>query len=188
MSDAASYTCPVCAAVVAAARRAAHEEFWCDGPGSDGAATEEAEPEPEPEPEPGQGGGHPSGLAVAGMAAVVQSMVAVELVGTPLHLRFEQQSVFGSVRFMHSPHLMHLVPRQSPSPLSRGRAGGRQASTGGALWRAELMLAEWCVRELSAKAGGQRPGGGPLRVLELGCGAAPAAVTPIRHAPPPVFG
>jgi hypothetical protein len=34
-----------------------------------------------------------------------------------------------------------------------------------------LLLAEWCCKELSSRA----RGAGGLRVLELGCGAAPAA-------------
>jgi hypothetical protein len=63
-------------------------------------------------------------------------MATVTLLGIPLTLRFEQQSVFG------------------------------ETSTGGALWRAELLLAEWCIRELR---------GSPGWVIELGCGVAPAA-------------
>lgn len=38
-------------------------------------------------------------------------------------------------------------------------------STGGALWKSELLLAEWVIREVT----------GGVVVLELGCGACPAA-------------
>jgi predicted nicotinamide N-methyase len=46
-------------------------------------------------------------------------------------------------------------------------------STGGALWRSELVLAEWCARELRLGAIGAHTRA--PRVLELGCGVAPAA-------------
>lgn len=83
------------------------------------------------------------------------NIVEVELVGMPLRLRFEQQSIFGPV------------------------------GTGGALWQSELLLAEWCINELAGEAKrclhqdrctsqplgvGVRP-----RVLELACGVAPVA-------------
>ena len=78
--------------------------------------------------------------------------------GPPPPLQFELQSVFGD------------------------------CSTGAALWTAELLLGEWCLRELSRSRGHEganklpgrlplssAPAPAPARVLELGCGVAPAA-------------
>lgn len=48
------------------------------------------------------------------------------------------------------------------------------AGTGGSLWQSELLLAEWCLCEL-ALAGAHAERSTPLKVLELACGAAPAA-------------
>ena len=59
-----------------------------------------------------------------------------------LHLSFQQQSVFGEL------------------------------STGGAIWRSELVLAEWCATVIPRIAAAREL---PPLVVELGCGVAPAA-------------
>jgi len=67
----------------------------------------------------------------------------------PLRLELQEQSVFGEL------------------------------GTGGAVWAAGVLLAEWCARELRAeateRAASAASGGRRLAVLELGCGAAPCA-------------
>ena len=163
--------CAACGGVVSAHRLVNHETYWCsalDAHGSESGhecssahgeqmqrvrgraiigdvrsetyehESEDAEPTPEPAPELalGRQSGEPTATRVAGWGSKLQSMATVSLLGLPLTLRFEQQSVFG------------------------------ETSTGGALWRAELLLAEWCIRELR---------GSPGWVIELGCGVAPAA-------------
>ena len=177
-ADGASVVCSACGDLVARHRLENHALHWCaaragaDDDSEDGSSDEEqmqrvremiagvrtASPPPservitkgiapEPQPEPEQGPQQlleaqreePSAARVAGWGSKLQSMATVTLLGLPLTLRFEQQSVFGDT------------------------------STGGALWRAELLLAEWCIRELQAQ--------GPTNgwVVELGCGVAPAA-------------
>jgi hypothetical protein len=46
------------------------------------------------------------------------------------------------------------------------------AGTGGGVWHSELIMAQRCVREVSSRP---KSSSRPLRVLELGCGVAPAA-------------
>jgi hypothetical protein len=168
------WRCPACNALIPPSRREAHVDLWCEPTPTSphpqsatvavaAAAAAAAEPTKEVLPRWQQ---LPSGQSVASWSGTrAQSMLDVRLglgVGGggraaggagPLPLRFEQRSVFD-----------------------------HGSSTAGALWRAELLLAEWCAAEVLAGtrggAAGARQGSGggsPLRVLELGCGAAPAA-------------
>ena len=172
MAESSSAVCAACGDVVSAHRLVNHETYWCSALPSRGSdsgdecssahdeqmqrvreiiagvrsalepghecESEDAEPTPEPAPEPAleRQAEEPTAARVAGWGSKLQSMATVSLLGLPVTLRFEQQSVFG------------------------------ETSTGGALWRAELLLAEWCIRELR---------GSPGWVIELGCGVAPAA-------------
>lgn len=179
-----SVACSACGDVVAAHRLGNHEQHWCsaragasDDEDSDNDArgssednspeqmqrvremiagvrptdasidvsieVEAAASEPEPEPEPKLEAA--AGPSAARVAGWGSRLQSMATVTLTdgLTLQFEQQSVFGDT------------------------------STGGALWRAELLLAEWCIRELKGKPPATALA--PRRVLELGCGVAPAA-------------
>ncbi len=154
----ASFTCPACGGCFAVARRAAHDSLWCpaldddhDQGDSPTAAAIAANPPPHTSPPPAAALAAPSLLAVAATSASCAGTVEALIQSTadvlPAPLRFQQQSIFGAL------------------------------STGGALWPSELVLAEWVGIHLRGPNDGRATSSPPppRRVIELGCGVAPAA-------------
>ena len=83
-----------------------------------------------------------AGPTVGFATALAHTSTSEVCLSSGLRLAFQQQSIFGEL------------------------------STGGAIWRSELVLAEWCAATIPhISVVRERP---PL-VLELGCGVAPAA-------------
>jgi hypothetical protein len=143
----AEYVCHRCGGVQAVGRRENHERYWCvDSRCSDSGSGSGSE----------SGGDSDRGRTDGGVSDATDlasrltladftrpafhSTCSYSVVHLPLELHFEQQSIFGP------------------------------ADTGGSLWFAELLLAEYLVTEI-----GRSPPGRPGTVLELGCGAAPAS-------------
>lgn len=137
----ASFLCPACQGVFSIDRQALHESLWCPARSS----REGEEPAPlgsedsgDEQSALGRGGkGRPLGGARAILSSLNQAIVVVEFGCWPgLHLTFEQEDIWGP------------------------------ACTGGALWYADRVMAEYLAFKRSSRSSDGL-------ALVLGCGGVP---------------
>ena len=191
---AGDYVCLGCGGVVSRLRQVFHDKYYCDAAPSSNSDDEDASGNSNSDDD------HTPALppSVLTSAATAEAAAAAATAATAVAVA-PTAAAAAEGGWIHS-----ISPSVSLAGLAKPQPGQPdlpplsfeqqslfgELSTGGALWTAELLLGEWCLREFATTVQREQEQEGkkplspppgiparnrPFRILEVGCGVAPAA-------------
>ena len=174
-SRSTSFECSICGEIISVARKDQHEKYWCretaiinispDEKVKGLLPDEDEEQNEDDEKQPIRN------IRIAPIAVQVQAQAQAR----------DLQDLNTQVHKITTIEFKSIIPAGSNQNLEFSfefeeiSVFASNTSTGGALWKSELLLAEWILRELSGTISTPITEDQPVVVVELGCGACPAA-------------